>query len=100
VLRTQVREQHRLSLEAAVHKMSGLTAQHMGLHRRGLIKAGYAADLVLFDPATITDHSSIQTPRAIATGVASVWVNGARVYAGGKPTGIYAGRFLQRGGVK
>jgi N-acyl-D-amino-acid deacylase len=100
VLRATVREQHRLSLEAAVRKMSALSAQHVGLQGRGLIKPGYAADLVLFDPARITDHASIQTPRAIATGVSSVWVNGALVYDHGRPTEVYAGRFLKRGGVR
>ncbi len=98
VLRLYVREQHRLGLEEAVHKMSGLAAAHMGFADRGEIKVGKAADLVLFDPATIADHSTVQHPTALATGVERVWVNGVAVLAGGKPTGAYPGVFLARQG--
>lgn len=96
VLRLYVREQHRLTLEAAVHKMTAQTADQLGLSRRGLIRAGYPADLVLFDPDRITDRSTTEHPEAVAEGVRDVWVNGARVYAQGRATQTYSGRFLRR----
>jgi N-acyl-D-amino-acid deacylase len=96
ILRLYVREQHRLTLESAVHKMSALSAEHVGLADRGVIRPGAFADLVIFDPETIADHATPSAPGAVATGVAKVWVNGALVYADGAPTHAYAGRFLKR----
>lgn len=97
ILRYYVREQHVLILPEAIHKMTGQTAAQLGLAGRGLIKPGYKADLVLFDPATITDHAKVGDSAALATGVSRVIVNGALVYADGKPTGAWPGRFLKRG---
>ncbi|MBU6395116.1 MAG: amidohydrolase family protein [Sphingomonadales bacterium] len=97
ILRYYVRETHRLTLAEAVHKMTGQSAEQLGIAGRGLIKPGYKADLVLFDPATITDHAKLGDSAALATGVTQVWVNGAAVYADGKPTGTWPGRFLKRG---
>ncbi len=96
VLRLYVREQQRLKLVEAVHKMTGLSAAHMGLADRGVIRVGAMGDLVLFDPATITDHADVARPNALATGVDRVWVNGVAVLADGKPTRAYPGRFLPR----
>ncbi|WP_426165308.1 N-acyl-D-amino-acid deacylase family protein [Sandarakinorhabdus sp. DWP1-3-1] len=96
VLRLYVREQQRLTLVEAVHKMTGLSAAHMGLADRGVIRPGAMADLVLFDPATISDHADVTRPGALATGVDRVWVNGVAVLADGKPSGAYPGRFLLR----
>ncbi len=98
VLRLYVREQQRLTLAEAVHKMTGLAAAHMGFADRGVVRPGAMADLVVFDPATIADHSDFKHPEALATGVERVWVNGTEVLAAGKPTGAYAGRFLPRQG--
>ena len=100
VLRLYVREQHRITIEDAVHKMTALSAESLGIAGRGLVKPGYFADLVLFDPARIADHSTPQTPQAIAEGVDRVWVNGAMVYDHGQPTATFAGRFLKRGGAQ
>ncbi len=96
VLRKYVREDRLLTIEQAIHKMSGLAAEHMGLVDRGVIRPGAYADLVLFDPATITDHATIAQPQAMATGVKTVWVNGEPVFRDGKATGLYAGRPLRR----
>lgn len=64
------------SLETAVHKMSGLTASRLGLHQRGLIREGYFADLVVFNPEQIHDTATFERPAAAAAGMHSVYVNG------------------------
>ena len=85
-------------LTEAVHKMTGLTAQRFHLHDRGLIKPGYAADIVLFDPDTIADTATFGQPISPAAGILAVWVNGVLSYRGGKATGARAGRFLPHAG--
>jgi N-acyl-D-amino-acid deacylase len=97
VLGRYVREQKLFSLEEAVRKMSGLAAQHMGFSDRGVIRAGAAADLVLFDPDTVIDNATPQDPKALSSGIARVWVNGVEVYAKGQETGARPGRFIARG---
>jgi len=97
VLRRYVRESARLTLEEAVHKMSGLPARHMGLADRGVIRPGAFADLVLFDPTTIADRATVEEPRLPSVGVDRVWVNGVEVCAAGAPTGAYPGRVIRRG---
>jgi len=97
LLRLYVREQHRLTLTQAIHKMTALPAQSLGLKTRGRIAKGYKADLVLFNPATITDKASVESPAALAQGVSEVLVNGTLVYHDGKPTGAFTGQFLKRG---
>jgi N-acyl-D-amino-acid deacylase len=97
MLRLYVREQHRLTLTEAVHKMTALSAEHVGLKGRGLIRPGYKADLVLFDPDTIADRATVEDPGALAVGVEDVIVAGVVVWHEGKPTGEYPGQFLKRG---
>ena len=97
VLGRYVREQGLLTLEQAVHKMTGLSARHMGFLQRGVIREGAFADLVLFDPETIADKATPDEPQALSTGVSAVWVNGAAVYLNGESTGRYAGQVLRRG---
>jgi len=99
VLRVYVREQHRLTLAQAVRKMTALTADNEGLKGRGRIRPGDKADLVLFDPARITDKSTVEHPDALAQGVDKVMVNGTLVWDGGKPTGAAPGKFLTRGNL-
>ena len=95
VLGRYVREKKILSLEEAIHKMSGLPARHLGLEDRGLIAPGMFADLVLFDPETILDHATLKDPTALSTGVTGVWVNGVRVFDGGASTGARPGRVIR-----
>lgn len=78
VLGHYVRDCGTLTLEAAVHKMTGLPASMFGLERRGLIRRGHLADLVLFDPAEIVDKASPSNPTAPSEGIRDVWVNGRR----------------------
>ena len=97
VLARYVREEGSLTLEQAVHKMTGMSAAHVGLTERGVIQPGAYADLVLFDPATVQDHADFGSSLETSTGVAGVWVNGQRVWEGGEPTGARPGRALKRG---
>jgi len=96
ILGRYVRELGALSLEEAVHKMSGLAAAHMGIKDRGLIAEGMAADLVLFDPTTIIDNATTSNPQAANTGIAAVWVNGEAVFENGAITGNTPGVILRR----
>ncbi|MEJ0103194.1 MAG: serine hydrolase [Bacteroidota bacterium] len=96
VLGRYVREQKIMSLETAVYKMTGLTAEHLGIQDRGMIEPGYFADLVLFDPATIIDNSTFTDSKALSSGIAIVWVNGKIVYQDKKPTHEYPGVFISR----
>jgi N-acyl-D-amino-acid deacylase len=91
------REEKLLSLTEAIHKMTGMPAQRFGLASRGLIRAGCAADLVLFDPETILDTATYDEPISPARGIMSVWVNGVLSYTAEGATGRRAGLFLTRG---
>lgn len=91
-----VREQHLFPVQEAVRKMTTLAAENVGLRNRGTLAPGYFADLVLFDPATVEDHATFQTPQAVATGIRAVWVNGRVVFRDGVATGDHAGRALRR----
>ncbi len=95
IIARYVREQHLLSLETAVRKMSGLAADHMGMTDRGYLRPGLAADLVLFNADTITDRASPDAPDAVSEGVTGVWVAGERVFADGHALSTRPGRFLR-----
>lgn len=85
-------------LPEAVHKMTGLSAARFGLAERGLVREGFHADLVLFDPATVIDRATFAAPVQTAAGIEAVWVNGVLSYRQGQPTGDRAGRWLPRNG--
>ena len=93
-----VRERHVMPLEEAIHRMTALAADHMGMRgkSRGRISPGMFADLVLFDPATIIDRATPQEPHLTSVGVVHVWVNGVEVYANGTATGARPGRVIRR----
>jgi N-acyl-D-aspartate/D-glutamate deacylase len=92
VLGYYVREQHVLSMEDAVRKMSSLPAQILGLRDRGQLREGFAADVVVFDPATVGETNSFETPKSYAKGVDAVLVNGVLVIDKGEHTGAKPGR--------
>ncbi len=94
ILGHYVREKHVLGLEQAVHRMTGLTAAHLGIIDRGLLRPGMAADLVLFDPDTVADRASLTASKALSAGITRVWVNGVPVYEGQRTLGVHPGRFL------
>lgn len=83
-------------LSEAVHKMTGLSAARFGLLERGLVREGYHADLVLFDPATIIDRATFEQPQQTSGGIRAIWVNGVLSYRDGEATGERAGRWLPR----
>jgi N-acyl-D-amino-acid deacylase len=95
VLGRYVRELHWLTLPEAIRKMTWLPAQRFRLKDRGLIRAGFKADLVLFDPTRILDRATFQEPQLISTGVEHVFVNGVEVWSDGKVTGDRPGRALR-----
>ncbi len=94
VLGKYVREEKVLTLEDAVRKMTSLPAQTLRLKDRGLLKEGYWADVVIFDPAVVSDPATYETPQQYAKGVPYVLVNGAVVIDRGNHTGARAGRVL------
>jgi N-acyl-D-amino-acid deacylase len=96
VLGRYVREARWLTLPEAIRKMTAMPAARMGLKDRGGLEPGMKADLVLFDPARVIDHATFEQPRALATGIARVWVNGGLVWAGSEPGGERPGRVLTR----
>lgn len=85
------------SFEAAVHKMTGLSARRFGLSERGEVRVGWHADLVLFNPATVRDTATFTKPQQVAEGIDAVWVNGVLSYRDGAATGARAGAFVARG---
>lgn len=96
VLAKYVRTDHAITLEDAIAKMTSLAAAHVGLTRRGTITPGAFADLVLFDPNTVTDNATPVAPHLVSTGVEGVWVNGRAVWRSGKTTGDHPGRVISR----
>ena len=95
VLRKYVREEHRLTLEDAIRKFTSLPAGRLRLADRGLLKRGFAADVVVFDPATIADRSTFADPNQLAIGMQWVLVNGVPVIADGAMTAALPGRVLR-----
>jgi N-acyl-D-amino-acid deacylase len=94
VLGQYVRARRVLGLEEAVRKMTSLPAEHFRFDRRGLIRAGYAADITLFDPATVSDTATFEAPHSFAAGIPYVLVNGVVVVRKGQHTGARPGEVL------
>jgi N-acyl-D-amino-acid deacylase len=90
-----VRDQHAATLEEAVRRLAALPAANLKLARRGMLRPGYFADVVVFDPNRIGDHATFARPHQYATGVVQVFVNGAQVVRDGQHTGAKPGRFVR-----
>ena len=95
-----VREEKVISLEEAIHRLSALPCENLKIQKRGKLAPGYFADVVVFDPKTIADKATFDTPHQYAVGVKHVFVNGIQVLANGEPTGKPAGRFVKGPGAK
>ncbi|MBI2689513.1 MAG: D-aminoacylase [Acidobacteria bacterium] len=96
VLSRYVRERGILTLEDAIRKMTSLPARTFGFHDRGQIREGFAADLVLFDPAQVQDRAEFSKPHQYSAGFDFVMVNGAVVVDDGKSNTLRQGRILRR----
>lgn len=96
VLGRYVREKNVVPLEEAVRKFTSLAAANVGISDRGLIREGMVADLVLFDPVTVTDHATPRQPELLSTGITTVWVGGEVVYTEGAVTEARPGRVIRR----
>src|SRR5690606_33189172 len=96
VLRMSVRETGALTLEDAIRKMSAIPAERFRIRDRGLLREGYGADIVIFDPDTVADRATWDEPRLEPVGIDRVIVNGTTVAAHGTPTGALPGRVLGR----
>jgi N-acyl-D-amino-acid deacylase len=94
VLGAYARVRKVVGLEEAVRKMTSLPATHFKLANRGTIKAGYAADLVVFDPATVADTATFETPHGYAAGIPLVLVNGVAVVKNGTQTDARPGQVI------
>jgi N-acyl-D-aspartate/D-glutamate deacylase len=86
-----------LSLEEAVHRMTGAPAARLGLRSRGLLREGYAADVVVFGPERVRANATYDEPRQFPDGIEHVIVNGVAVIARGVHTGAAPGRALRHG---
>lgn len=95
ILRKYAREEHLLALPEAIHKFSALPAQRMRFTDRGVLKKGMWADVVIFNPATIRDLATYESPNQLSQGMEYVLVNGVPVIAQGKMTGALPGKVLR-----
>jgi N-acyl-D-amino-acid deacylase len=95
LLAKYVRDENVISLEEAIYKLSGLPASNLKIKKRGLLKPGYFADLVIFDPEKVQDHATFEKPHAYSTGISHVFVNGTQVLKDGEHTGAFPGRAVK-----
>jgi N-acyl-D-aspartate/D-glutamate deacylase len=95
VLGHYVHEEDVIPLEDAIRKMTSAVANRLSIHDRGLLRSGMAADVVLFDPATVRDRAGFDDPHQLSQGVLDVWVNGVRVLRNGTHTGATPGQWLR-----
>ena len=94
LLATYVRDEKAISLTDAIRKLTSLPAQNLSLNQRGLLKPGYYADVVVFDPAQVAAPATYEKPHQYARGMVDVWVNGTQVLKNGEHTGAKPGRVV------
>jgi N-acyl-D-amino-acid deacylase len=90
-----VREENVIPLEEAIYKLTTLPATNLKIEKRGALQTGFYADVILFDPKTITDNATFEKPHQYATGVQHVFVNGTPVLQDGEHTGAFPGRVVR-----
>jgi len=100
VLGHYARDEKVLTLKDAIAKLAALPAKHLKLNKRGEIKVGYYADIVIFDPQKIKDNSTFEKPHQYSEGMIDVFVNGVQVLKDGEHTGAKPGRFVKGPGYK
>jgi len=95
-----VRKRHVMTLEDAVRRMTSLPARTFSFHDRGIVRPGFVADLVLFDPEKVQDNATFENPHQFSDGFDYVIVNGQVAVANGEPTDVRAGRFVKNAGAR
>jgi len=95
-----VRDEKVIPLAEAIRRLTSLPAENLKLDRRGALRPGHFADIVVFDPAIIQDHATYEKPHQYSTGVAHVFVNGVQVLKDGEHTGAKPGRVVRGPGWK
>lgn len=95
-----VRDEKVITLEEAIRRLTSLPAANLKLDRRGALKVGHYADVVIFDPKTIQDHATFDKPHQYSTGMQHVFVNGVQVLKSGEHTGATPGRFVRGPGYR
>jgi len=95
ILGSFVREEKLMPMEEAIRKMTHLPATNLKIRDRGSLEVGHYADIVIFDPETVSDHATFEAPHALASGVEHVWVNGGHVIKDGKHTGALPGKVVR-----
>lgn len=95
-----VRDEKVISLQEAIRKLTKLPATNLKIQKRGELKVGHYADIVVFDPEKIQDHATFENPHQFATGVVHVFVNGVQVLKDGEHTGKKPGRFIKGPGAR
>ena len=94
------RDEQLITLQEAVRKLSGFPATNLGLRDRGFLKEGHYADIVIFDPETVTDKATFDAPLQFAEGMDHVFVNGIQVLENGNHTGAFPGKFVKGPGYE
>lgn len=92
------RDEKLMTLQQAIYKLAKLPATHLKLQKRGELKVGNYADVVIFDPAAVQDHATYEKPHQYATGITDVFINGIQVLKNNEHTGAIPGRFLKGAG--
>ncbi len=98
VIGKYTRDEKLMTLQQAIYKLAKLPATHLRLPKRGELKVGNYADIVIFDPSTVRDHATYEKPHQYATGVTDVFINGIQVLKNNQHTGAMPGRFLKGAG--
>ena len=94
------RDEKVIPLEIAIQKLAKVAAKSLHISKRGELKPGYYADILVFDPATVKDNATYEKPQQYSNGMIHVWVNGVQVLKDGEHTNAKPGRFVKGPGVK
>lgn len=93
-----VRDEGIISLQEAIRRLTSFPAENLSIKKRGWLKPGCFADVVIFDPETIQDHATFTEPHQYSTGMRHVFVNGVQVLKDGEHTGARSGRVVRGSG--
>jgi N-acyl-D-amino-acid deacylase len=95
-----VRKEKLITWEEAIRRMTSLPAENLHIQKRGSLKVGYYADVVVMDTTTVQDHATFEDPHQYSTGVNQVFINGVQVLSDGEHTGAKPGRIVYGPGKK